>query len=625
MTPRVQSGAKSALVSWVGAVTVLALLCSAAPAAAQLARIGISVGELEPGLTMRGTDTAYDPVNDVFLLLTGNGPILGIFINSAGIPITAPFTIMDGSLGWGHFPRAEYSPHIPGFLVTWHHSVGKLNYVFGRTVSVNQPGSLLSGIQQISGDDQNGSWWETGPAMAYSRTSGVFLVAWRTLAFGILGRLVNNSGVPISGILFLENPAGGGGLRDPSLTWNAATNEFGLAYTGFGGSGAFAALDRVSASGIALSRVQFGFSAGTFATAVDVNTWTSNYVVSWSIHPGTMTATLNASGNLLATNFVTGSLGHDQSLGMAFNNATGTFLAVGSDSFSLEIAGVEMAGTGQPSSIAQVISNGARVGSFYPLPSHRTGTSVWSVVYSRDFRGATNQFITTSSTGGGSPIGGSAGGGGGGTTTPPPPPPPPATGCSTPDPFVAIGGGICSNGGWMPKGSAPAPPPPAPPPPPPPPPPTSSCLTISPGAGWVCVNGGWLPPTFPGVTPPPPPSGGCTTPDPFASIGGGICTNGGWSPRSGSGGCSTPDPFVSLGGGVCISGGWSPGGGGAGGGGSALTGGCTTPDPFVSIGGGVCTNGGWSPRAGSCATPDPFVSLGGGVCENGGWKPRSEP
>ena len=44
------------------------------------------------------------------------------------------------------------------------------------------------------------------------------------------------------------------------------------------------------------------------------------------------------------------------------------------------------------------------------------------------------------------------------------------------------------------------------------------------------MNGGWLPP---GLTPPPtqPVPGGCTTPDPFVSIGGGICVNGGWKPR----------------------------------------------------------------------------------------------
>jgi len=36
-----------------------------------------------------------------------------------------------------------------------------------------------------------------------------------------------------------------------------------------------------------------------------------------------------------------------------------------------------------------------------------------------------------------------------------PPAPPVPTGCATPDPFVALGGGTCVNGGWLPPGIAP--------------------------------------------------------------------------------------------------------------------------------------------------------------------------
>jgi glucose/arabinose dehydrogenase len=77
-------------------------------------------------------------------------------------------------------------------------------------------------------------------------------------------------------------------------------------------------------------------------------------------------------------------------------------------------------------------------------------------------------------------------------------------GCTTADPFASLGGGTCVNGGWLPPGLAPPTVNPNPPPPPPPPP------TPAP--------------------PPPPTSGGCTTPDPFVSLGGGTCFNGGWLP-----------------------------------------------------------------------------------------------
>ena len=289
----------------------------------------------------------------------------------------------------------------------------------------------------------------------------------------------------------------------------------------------------------------------------------------------------------------------------------------------------------------------------------------------------------------------------GGAPPLPPPPPPPIT-CTTPDPFAALGGGTCYQGGWLPPGM---PIPGAPPPPPTPPPPSSGgCTTPDPFAalgGGTCYEGGWLPPgmPIPGAPPPPPPStpppppptppppsGGCTTPDPFVALGGGTCFAGGWlppgmpipgappaapppstppppppTPPPSSGGCTTPDPFVALGGGTCYEGGWLPPGmpiPGAPPSGPPppapppptappSSGGCTTPDPFVALGGGTCYAGGWlppgmpipgappstpppsppppasPPPTGGCATPDPFVGIPGliGVCRDGGWIP----
>jgi hypothetical protein len=186
------------------------------------------------------------------------------------------------------------------------------------------------------------------------------------------------------------------------------------------------------------------------------------------------------------------------------------------------------------------------------------------------------------------------------------PSPTPTTSCTTPDPFASMGGGTCYNGGWLPPGIpvpgqtvAPAPSPTPSPTPAPAPAPSGSCSTPDPFAsmgGGTCYNGGWLPPGMPvpgqtvtptptpapkptpTPTPPPPPapspvpSGVCMTSDPFASLGGGTCYNGGWLPPG------MPVP-----------------------GGSAVptqppsTGDCTTPDPFTAIGGGTCYNGGWLP------------------------------
>jgi hypothetical protein len=146
---------------------------------------------------------------------------------------------------------------------------------------------------------------------------------------------------------------------------------------------------------------------------------------------------------------------------------------------------------------------------------------------------------------------------------------PPAPGnCLTPDPFAALGGGTCRNGGWLPPGMVPAPPAAEPQPTPPPatvpsdpaPPVVSGCVTPDPFVamgGGACHNGGWLPPgmsppagapstpqpsTPPTAAPPAPPVAAppyddntCATDDPFRGIPGlvGLCRAGGWTPWPG--------------------------------------------------------------------------------------------
>jgi glucose/arabinose dehydrogenase len=174
-------------------------------------------------------------------------------------------------------------------------------------------------------------------------------------------------------------------------------------------------------------------------------------------------------------------------------------------------------------------------------------------------------------------------------------------GCAPPDPFAAIGGGTCFNGGWLPPGITPpgaTPPAPAPPTPPAPPPPGSgSCATPDPfGAigGGTCFNGGWL---APGMTPPsgstpapPTPTPGSPTPTP---------------PAPGAGTCVTPDPFAAMGGGTCFNGGWlAPG--------MTPPSGLPAPPPPST-----------PPPPTACIGTDPFTAMGGGICINGGWVPLS--
>jgi hypothetical protein len=368
------------------------------PAFAQLSRVAATVSSYVPGGIMRGSDVAWDPVNNVYLEVVGNGPIYGVFTDPAGGKLAAfPIFSNDGS-NWAHFPHVEYGAGVNGgaggFLVSWNHNVGNVNYVWARAVSYTAPGYLVSSTQLISDGVQGGTWHETGPAIAYSVTSQRFLVAWRSIQYGIRGRFVNANGAPDGVIMQFENP---GGSRDPAVAWNPATNEFGLVYTGFGGSGAFTSFRRIGAADGAISaRQSFGFRPATFATGIDV-TYENDYVMVWAIHPGTLSAKFDQAGNQLsAGTLVTSRFGYDQSLAVAYNTATGTLLPVGSDGSSWELAAAEMDSNGNPASTAAIITDGAiafRGGSFYPMVTQRNGTNQWNVVYSRNFAGATTQIM----------------------------------------------------------------------------------------------------------------------------------------------------------------------------------------------------------------------------------------
>src|SRR6266567_449791 len=75
--------------------------------------------------------------------------------------------------------------------------------------------------------------------------------------------------------------------------------------------------------------------------------------------------------------------------------------------------------------------------------------------------------------------------------------------------------------------------------------------------------------------------------------------------------CTTPDPFASIGGGTCYNGGWLPPG-------MAPPSGTTTTTTTTTAPAATTTT--TSTQAG-CTTPDPFAAMGGGTCYNGGWLP----
>ncbi|MBA2604852.1 MAG: hypothetical protein H0U94_14810, partial [Acidobacteria bacterium] len=280
------------------ATVLLAVAGSAAPASAQLSRVGSNPSLIATGV--RGSDVAFDPANAVYLVVGSYGQTWGIFVNVAGVPVTSPFVISGGA-GFAHYPRVAYSPHAGGFLVTWHENVGSPNFVHTRMVSF--PNRLVSPIRII---ESSSTWWESGAAVAYSPISQLFLVTWRSGDYLIHGARITLSGAPVGPTFQIS--ASGVGSRDPSVAWNSTTDDFGVVYTGFSNAGATTSFARVTPAGQVIRRNTFNVGAATFITDVAFNTGTGRFVAVWSQN-GTQGAEISAAGDVLGQGLVSTTTG----------------------------------------------------------------------------------------------------------------------------------------------------------------------------------------------------------------------------------------------------------------------------------------------------------------------------
>jgi hypothetical protein len=584
----------------------------AADAHAQILRASPSL-VIKTGDHAFGSDSAYDPANRVYLVVMANennvvapyGELIGRFVDTAGTPLGSQFVIQSGRM---NLPRVIYNADIGGgaFIVSWADD----DTIHARTVvypGVVSPSRLTLG----SGYGVH--------EVAYSNTSRVFGVAWTNYwapSTTRFARLLMPGGSVATTTLLTTGDAGRSWVLWNSLTdiaWHATRNEFGILYAKRASPWELR-FARVSTGGVVLDeRVIATVDDEPLAGQLAFSPSTGNYIALWADRvTGRITGTeLLHDGTAVATGELPASILGGQ-LGMAvdYNPVSDTFLLVGFGSVPVareQIRGLELNRHGAPVSSVIEVTGASLNGNFYaPRVAGRTDAAEWLV--DAETAGGLHyaQIVSSGTVAGGSSLR--------------------LGGCVGPDPFESIGGGLCNDGGWLPRPGSSTPEPP---------PPTGGCSTPDPFAslgGGTCVNGGWLPPSAPSeppTTPEPPPSappgdGGCATPDPFVTLGGGTCVNGGWLPPGATPPTAPPPPTSPPPAPPPVEG-------------------CTTPDPFVALGGGTCHNGGWLPpgmtppvdappsplpppppvTGGGCTTPDPFAGIPNlvGQCINGGWVP----
>lgn len=397
----------------------LALAGLTLPASAQISAAG-PANNLASAF-VRGNDVAYDAAHDVYLAVGGSGQALwGRFVDASGAPVAAAFRI-DGGDHHVHFPRVA-AGRDGRFLATWHQTdlADGGTRVHARVVSYPAAGPAAPDVTL----SDSGGWWESGAAVAYSRTSNRFLVAWQAVGTpqGILGRLVGDDGQAIGNQTQIWGPTLYG--RDPGVAWNPDADEFGVSFCGFDGVAAVAAFARVDMKGSVLRRTIFDHSGGSFISDVAYNSATKRYLVVWHAG-GTKGAELAANGDALAAGAI--GVGTYDGLGVSYNPVSGTFLVVGHGNGG-EVFGAELNARGAPiTAAAALTASGTTKGSFYPRPAASTKAARWAVSYGFEMGQLRDQIVQTATT-----RGGSAAALGAPPQTfpipvdkPPPPPPPP--------------------------------------------------------------------------------------------------------------------------------------------------------------------------------------------------------
>jgi hypothetical protein len=271
---------------------LLALLALPGFAHAQASRSGNTFSLGGTTAPVRDPDVAFNSIDGTYVAVAGNTFIEAHLMNASGAKVGA---VRVSGADYAAAPRIAFSPHIPGgggYLVTWHASLGAFARVRGRIISAT--GSWLSGEIDIAVnavDKFSSTNWLKGADVAYSTTSGEFLVTW-TGSYNVANDIYF-ARVSIGGAL-LPNPGGTFATPvtttpqdidwDPSVAYNPDADEFYIAYAGWAAAGyGYASGRRVKAgSGAFVGGHQLLATASAVQIpAVTYNTSAHQYLVGW--------------------------------------------------------------------------------------------------------------------------------------------------------------------------------------------------------------------------------------------------------------------------------------------------------------------------------------------------------
>ena len=371
---------------------------------------------------MRRPDAAYDPVNGVYLVVSGN-LVHGRFVTPDGGALGSQFYVPT-ALTHNQTARVAYSPHLGGFLVAWFDTRANPTRVqiWGRLVRFGAGGApaFVTGDFPI-GVPPGGGNAELGIDIAYATGSARFLVVYHQIgppANDVVGQLVDNAGGLVGGPIPIT--ADNHSQAEPSVAYNPTTDQFMVAtrhYYEPAGPGAVWVRSIAASTGGLGPVHEVAVGVACYVPQIEYNPSTNQFLVAWYQQPHIYGRLLGAdgapAGNVTALIFNYYSY---DALGLRYNPQTGTFFAVVHGRLR-EDAGAQISGAAVPDVEFDVTATGARNGNFNPRIVANDARKEWMVVTSSDFGAVFGQRISSLNTGGG-----------GNPPAPPPlPPPPPHT------------------------------------------------------------------------------------------------------------------------------------------------------------------------------------------------------
>lgn len=175
-----------------------------------------------PTVNYRSVDAAWDAARRTCLVVYGNGPVGGAFLDDDGAQVGDGFRLTDlphPGGPWSQLPRAAAGR--AGFVATWHIEVARSAMVQARRVL---PGGMFGGPAVAVSEP--GTQQESPAAIAYAEEADEFLVVWAQS--GLKGRRLDGSGTPVGPVLTLSTPDAW--VEQPAVVWHPGARTYFVTY-----------------------------------------------------------------------------------------------------------------------------------------------------------------------------------------------------------------------------------------------------------------------------------------------------------------------------------------------------------------------------------------------------------